>query len=187
MEIQGLSNQWKTWERLFESYAVGDNADEFIRGKYGGMQRLLLHLRSIDGPPLWAGTSHSQLNFVARDVTSQFERIPSLVTIDASWCDNELQCSFKIGYPLPPEFRAWDDAWTHGYANDLESATSMIFAAIAASGSNPDRLGANWHWYVCPKCDFHSPVYESQCQRCSAELPTERKMQLTGLYRRAGG
>ena len=176
MRITGLSNQWG--ERLLEGLIhdeAGDRRFEICKER---TLTLLQHLTTIDGPDLWVGTSHSLLNFCARDTNDPFDRIPPLAYLES------LPSHYRISYDIPREFRALPDSVVVAYAQSVEDASKTLLVAIASSDANPNRYSAEWNWFVCPKCDFHSLQYAARCRRCSFEFPPENKVVAIGLYRR---
>lgn len=176
MRITGLSNQWGN--RLFDHFAPDRNSDIRCQLRDEAIQKLLGYLITIDGPELWVGTSHSQLNFCARDTPDPFERVPSLAYLDSTLS------AYRIAYPIPREFQACPDTMVTGYATGVEKAAELLLVAIASSDANPNRPSAQWDWFVCPKCDFHSARYQANCQRCGFQFPPERKAMAIGLYRK---
>lgn len=153
-------------------------------------RELLAELHTLDGPDLHAWYHHfGILHFSAEEhgcCLAEVELLPSC---------------YRIAFPLPRELRRGvvSRSWYHGeesesadfdravgIANDAAQAARIVLEAIAASGNNPNRIGAKWQWYICPKCDLHAPQYPRRCERCGYEFPSERKSQLIGLYRTAG-
>ena len=176
MRITGLSNQWG--ERLLDRFVRTEGVDRRSQLCNERVLSLLQHLTKVDGPDLWVGTSHSQLNFCARDASHPSDRIPSLASLEP------LQSGYRIVYDIPREFRALPDSVVVAYAHSVEDAGAMLLIAIASSDANPRRYSADWHWFVCPHCDFHSVHYTVNCRRCHFEFPTEKKAVAIGLYRK---
>ena len=175
MKITGLSNQWG--ERLWDISPRPGKSPGFFQYCNQYIRQLLQHLTTIEGPDLWVGTSHSQLNFCARDTTFNFDSVPSLAYLDS------IYGSFRIQYHEPREFRTWKDAMVVGQAQSVEDAAAMLLMAIASSDANPSRPSAQWKWYVCPQCDYHALEYSRKCLRCRYAFPSELKAQLIGMYR----
>jgi hypothetical protein len=140
---------------------------------------LLEHLISLDGPDLWVGSSLSSLNFCARGIEAPGEDVPPL-----AFACGRGDKHYEITYPVPREFRRHPDEQVLRYAGSVEQAAMILLEAIAHSDANPDRLSADWLWYVCPKCDLHAPNYNVECIRCRAKFPAERKCHLMGIWRR---
>lgn len=176
MRITGLKHQWG--DRLLDQFVHDDAVDDRIRKRDEFTLKLLQYLGTIDGPDLWVGTSHSQLNFCARDTTHESDRIPSLAFLDS------YGTHVKIAYVTPREFQAWPETQVTGYARSIEDAARLLLVAIASSDSNPARPSAQWNWFVCPACDFHSSQYAIHCQRCHYKFPPEPKAVAIGLYRK---
>lgn len=176
MRITGLSNQWG--DRLLEQFVPNPNSDIRCQIRAEAIQKLLRYLTTIDGPDLWVGTSFSLPNFCARDTRDRFDRVPPLAYLESALSQ------FRIEYPIPREFRAYPDTMVTGYATGVEKAAELLLVAIASSDANPNRPSAQWDWFVCPKCDFHSARYQAICQRCGFQFPPERKAMAIGLYRK---
>lgn len=176
MRITGLSNQWG--DRLFDQFVPDPNSDIRSQVRDEAIQKLLRHLTVIDGPDLWVGTSHSQLNFCARDARDRSELVPVLAYLVSN------ATGYQISSPIPREFRAWPDAMAVGFASTVEEAATLLLVAIESSDANLNRPSAKWDWFVCPKCDFHSVPYQANCQRCAFQFPPERKAMSIGLYRK---
>ncbi|MCA9115717.1 MAG: hypothetical protein KDA79_11580, partial [Planctomycetaceae bacterium] len=139
---------------------------------------LLLHLTTIDGPDLWVGMSHSLFNFCARDTCHEFDGFCPLASVKADISGYQISC------PTPVEFNAVPDSHVTCHAPSVEEAGRKLLTAFAYSDSNPDRPSAQWNWFVCPRCDFHSVEYRQLCFRCDWAFPPERKSMAVGLYRR---
>lgn len=176
MRITGLSNQWG--DRLFDQFVPNLKSDIRCQIRDEAIQKLLRYLATIDGPDLWVGTSHSLLNFCARDARYKFDDVPPLAYLEPPLS------GYRIAYPMPREFRAWPDTKVAGHASGVEEAAELLLVAIASSDANPNRPSAQWDWFVCPKCDLHSARYQANCQRCGFQFPPERKAMAIGLYRK---
>ncbi len=133
--ISGLSNQWRTREGLLESFALGldANSDTTSVEACRMMQRFLLHLESFDSPGLWAGTSHSHVNLVVRDVVNKFDRVPPVATIGVIVKDSDPPgCVYPIGRRLVVGKRPTNE-WGCVDTADLDSATRLVLDALAYS------------------------------------------------------
>lgn len=175
MKITGLTRQWG--DRLFSSFDPDPDSDIRFQLRDRSIQHLLIFLSTIEGPDLWVGTSHSLLNFCARDTTHEWDDVPSLAYVEA------YASGYSIRYPVPREIRPCEDAMMALHAVDVRQAASMLLMAIESSDHNPVRIRSNWMWYVCPECDFHSPNYAANCERCGYAFPSELKSQAIGIYR----
>ncbi len=136
MLIRGLSNQWGSHEDLLASFHMNraDNRDSRSGQRARAMQQLLLHLGSIEGPDLWAGTSHSQLNLCSRDVVDDTDRIAPFLTIEAVFSKDA--CSllrYRLAYRKVAGNRPSAE-WVESNVDDIEAATRIILEAIAYSG-----------------------------------------------------
>lgn len=176
MRITGLNNQWG--DRLFDRFAPDPNSDIVCQVRDEAIQKLLRYLTTIDGPDLWVGTSHSQLNVCARDARDPSELVPALAYLESN------ASGYQISYPIPRELRAWPDTMAVGFASAVEEAATLLLVAIESSDANPERPSAQWDWFVCPKCDFHTVPYQANCHRCRFQFPPERKAMSIGLYRK---
>lgn len=189
MKITGIKHQWG--DRLLERWGPNPDSYNVYREYDFPNYKLLTYLETIEGPDLWVGTSHSMMNFNARDAEDPSDHVPSLAWIHASrdpgW--------YLLEYPMPQEFCPWfnlkqgqqdySEATVTTYTYGVESTAEMLLAAIAAAETNPGRTRADWLWYICPRCEFHLPQYRSQCERCGSHLPNQEVMQARGLYRKS--
>ena len=100
MQISGLSNQWQTRDGLLDSFVrdLSAHSDAIMHEHCGAIQTLILHLETLDGPDVWIGTSHRQLNFLLCDAR---ESMPPFLTVESF--DIQLdppQCGYRIGFSL---------------------------------------------------------------------------------------
>jgi hypothetical protein len=90
------------------------------------MVELLEFLRtSVNGPAIFAVTSHFRLRLIAGDDY----RLPTLVTVEAV-IDGPKTFGFDIAYEPPPAEAPWKNAWVHGLAIDVPDAANMIQIAL---------------------------------------------------------
>jgi hypothetical protein len=112
------------------------------------MLELLRLLPAIDGPPVWAVTSHEDLHLVATDDYHQ----RSLVTVRGGGFGEAF--SFGIEYPMPDGEAPWPgahvllgthDAWQacEMVAYGLSKATGVVYSCRkhAEPGAAPDSGG----------------------------------------------
>ena len=110
MKVSGLSNQWKTRDGLFDSFAAGLNeeSDPMLLERCRAVHQLLETLESIDGPDLWVGTSHSLMHFLLQDAKHQFDEVRCFVQVYAyEMSDDPPQCAYRIGFSM--NGADWDD------------------------------------------------------------------------------
>lgn len=193
MRVTGLKHQWG--DQLFVQFEPDPEAPEHCQKRDLAIQTLLTYLKTVDGPDLWVGTSHSLLNFCARDTRDRDDCVPPLAFVNVVEVNNRDLAYYKIEYPLPREVcpwfetlpgkeNPWNEACVGGFTLGVEAATSMLLTAIKSSDNNPSRHRSSWMWYECPKCDFHSPHFNVNCERCGFTFPPEKKTQSIGLYRK---
>lgn len=177
MRLSGLSNQHKTLKGLLEWFPENHerNCEQFTVPTMG---RLLRYLLLVDGPDLWVGSSMSLLNFNARDTMHQSDDVPSLAYADAAGA------YYRIRYPVPRELNMPEDAMISFWEERIDKAAARLLQAFELSDCNPNRITANWFWYVCPKCNYHHPHYHPNCVRCHHLFPEQRACHLNGVYRR---
>lgn len=126
MEICRITDQKRPLEEFYRGLAAlgPDNAFAKIGAR---MLDLLQHLREIDGPAVWAVTSHASLNLLAGDDY----RLPTLVRVNSDG-----QC-FVIEYRMPANEAPWPDAYVHGRTLDVVRAGDMIVFGLRKAGSRP--------------------------------------------------
>jgi len=115
MEIRRITAQKRLLEDHFNDLAAlgADNKYSRIGGR---MLELLVHLREVDGPAVWAVTSHADLHLVAGDDY----RLTPLVTIR---CDG---CWFAVEYLMPTREAPWPGARVLGNTDDPSQACKMV-------------------------------------------------------------
>lgn len=130
MRINGLSCQWQTRDRLLEFL------EECSRGE--GMRRLLLYLESLEGPDLWAGTSHSTLNLNTRDVVRASDRVPPFIYI-ASLNEADVQTldRYRLEYREVIGIRP-TNKWLQREVDGVATAATLILEALQYAES-PQR------------------------------------------------
>lgn len=131
MRISGLSNQWKTRDGLFATYAVAhdSNADPICNERSRVIRDLLLYLESLAGPDLWIGTSHRMLNFNLRDTSHELDHLPSFLTVHTyTITDDPPQCGYRIGYSLTGA------EWEYTDLTDALDAAALIKRLLRATG-----------------------------------------------------
>ena len=131
MNVRGLSNQWKTRDGLFDSFAchLSAHSSPILHERCGAVHRLLESLESIDGPDLWVGTSHSLMHFVLRDTTHQFDDAPTFVhaeTYDIT--DDPPQCGYRVGFSLTGA------DWEYTDLTDSLEAARLIDRLLRSTG-----------------------------------------------------
>lgn len=115
MEIHRITAQRRPLDDFYRELAAPGPENGY--SKIGSrMLELLGRLRTVEGPSVWAVTSHAWLNLVPGDDY----RLPTLVSIcsDGDW--------FVLEYRMPPDEAPWPDAYITGRTNDLERAVEMI-------------------------------------------------------------
>lgn len=101
-------------------------ADERPRTAAERMLELLRHLETVDGPALWAMTSHDSLCLLAGDDYA----LPILVAVR---CDG---IPFYIEYRMAQDKAPWPDAYVTGITADVHQAVEMItFGLSEAMGA----------------------------------------------------
>ena len=101
-----------------------------------GMCDLLRHLEAIDGPELFAFTSHYNLCFVDSD-----SHTSPLIARVAPGCTAEdagpLAALFHIGYPPTPDVARQDTQWVHRTTEGITAAGELLLDATRRSAFSP--------------------------------------------------
>ena len=100
------------------------------------MQLLLRRLMDIDGPELYAFTSHYRLNFVKSDSHT----VPVIARITPGCTpisDGPLSPLFHISYPQTTSAGRDDREWPLQTAHTVDDAVELLFTAFAASAFSP--------------------------------------------------
>jgi hypothetical protein len=125
VEICRITDQPQPLEAFYGEMATLGRTNDF--SKVGvRMLDLLRRLREIEGPLIWAVTSHASLHFVPDNDW----RLPALVSIrsDGNW--------FAIEYRMPPGEAPWPDAYVRGQTDDVTRASEMVaFGLTKATGT----------------------------------------------------
>jgi hypothetical protein len=84
MPIQGLTNQWETYDALFDRFAAlpDDDVPGSLVGKYRMIRELLATLHGSTESIIYVGTSHSTMNFGTRDAVSYKDRTQPFAFVD---------------------------------------------------------------------------------------------------------
>ena len=117
---------YEPFEAQFESAHVALNA----------MRSLLRHLDQLDGPELFAFTSHYRLNFVDADTHKRpviARIIPGCTPAHAG----PFSPLFHIDYPPEPDVARDDRKWVLNTAETVEQAGELLLDAFANSAFSP--------------------------------------------------
>lgn len=126
MELCRITNQNQPLEDHFGHLAaLGDGNALSPIGRR--MLELLAQLRKISGPPVWAVTSHADLNLVAGDDY----RLPSLVTVR---CGGEW---FHVEYLMPAAEAPWPGSRVVSQTDDLDLACEMVAFGLGKATGVP--------------------------------------------------
>lgn len=128
MRISGLSNQWQTRDGLFASFVDPNGTSEKARM----MHELLLRLELCEGPDIWAGTSHNQVNLVYRDCPGSADRVPPFATMEVVRAGKPLALGYRIGFRVV-EGKRPTDQWTTIDTVKLDEAVALVMDAVAYS------------------------------------------------------
>ena len=189
MKITGIKHQWG--DQLLKRWGPDPDSYNVYREYDFPNYQLLTYLETIEGPDLWVGTSHSMMNFNARDAEDPSDHVPSLAWIHASrdpgW--------YLLEYPMPQEFCPWfnlkqgqqdhSEATVTTYTYGVESTAEMLLAAIAAAETNPGRTRADWLWYICSRASRTVP--ERELPHALLLSRTDHRGRVARLHERACG
>lgn len=121
---------------LLEFYEPRENQLESAQVALRGIQALLRRLAEIDGPELFAFTSHYRLNFVTTDSHS-VPVIARVVPGCTSDTDEPLSSLFHISYPTTPDAGRDDRTWAFLTAESVPGAVECLSQAFRKSPFSP--------------------------------------------------
>jgi hypothetical protein len=130
VKIQRITAQKRPLEDHFNELAALGADNKYSRiGRR--MLELLVQLREVDGPAVWAVTSHANLILVAGDDY----RLPWLVTVR---CDGDW---FEVEYVMPPGEAPRPGACVLSRTGDPVQACKMVVFGLskATGATNTDR------------------------------------------------
>lgn len=134
MIIRRISGQKR--KSLIQFYEPFDGQPQSARVALPAMQQLLNSLYEIDGPDLFAFTSHYRLNFVSGDSHT----LPVIARVTPG-CTPTSQGAFSplfhISYPANPEVGRDDRDWPINTAESVEEAIQLLFSAFRNSAFSP--------------------------------------------------
>ena len=124
VEIRRITDQSQPLEEFYREFLALGSGNDY--SKIGSRMLDLLHrLRAINGPPIWAVTSHANLHFVSGDDY----RLPVLVSV---LCGGDW---FYIEYRMSADEAPWPDAYVRAKTDDVERAGEMVaFGLTKATG-----------------------------------------------------
>jgi hypothetical protein len=133
MPIQGLSNQWKTYEGLIHLFAEirGEDTQCPAEQQNRMIRHFLETLHAKPGPTIYVGTSHSLMNFSTRDVNSIHDRTQpfayvSIVSKSASLDDH----MFRIETRDVVDDRPTGN-WIIQHTSDVHAAVALLVDSLA--------------------------------------------------------
>lgn len=132
MEIKRITAQKPiTLEEFFgEMVALGPgNGYSRIASR---MLELLVLLPNIEGPPVWAVTSHADLHLLDKDDYQSR-------TLASIRCG---EFHFEIEYPMPSSEAPWPGACVRAQTNDPMRACEMVAFGLSKATSFPYRVSA---------------------------------------------
>ncbi len=118
-------------ERLADYYAREANwYREHDKSTFADMLSTMVDLldyltTSVDGPSVYAVTSHFRLRLISGDDYT----LPTLATVEAV-IDGPNTFGFEIAYEMPQKDAPWNNAWVRGLAFDVPQAAEMILIAL---------------------------------------------------------
>lgn len=133
MPIQGLTNQWVTYDALLECFATlpNDDAPQSLVAKYRMIRELLAKLHGSTDSIVYVGTSHSTMNFGTRDAVSDGDRTQSFAFVDVVVANRTSdECTFRV------ETREIDrnrptSKWIVCKTTDAEAVARMVREALS--------------------------------------------------------
>jgi hypothetical protein len=135
MEINRITAQGQgTLEEFYGHLASHERTNPHYREIGVRMLELLPYLRAINGPPIWALTSHEILVLVSDD-----ECHTRLMTIQH--CGYGQSGSFKIQYPMPTDEAPWPGAEVVLGTHDLAQASEMVAYGLCKATGTVFKVG----------------------------------------------
>jgi hypothetical protein len=134
MIIHRISGQKR--KTFLEFYTPYDGQIERAHVALNGMKALLQHLFEMEGPELYAFTSHYHMCFVNGDSHTYpiIARIAPGCTGDDA---NGYSPLFHIGYPPTPDVLRDETRWIHESFSDCERAGEFLLQSFRESAFSP--------------------------------------------------
>lgn len=134
MKIHRISGQKR--KTLIQFYEPTERQLETARIALTAMQAFLRKLGEVDGPELYAFTSHYRLNFVSIDshTVPVIARVFPGCTVPSN---GPLSPRFHISYPPTLDVGRDDRAWPVRTASNVENAVDLLFMAFRMSAFSP--------------------------------------------------
>jgi hypothetical protein len=119
VDIRRITDQPQSLDEFYAMLAAL-GTDNMLAGIGARMLVLIRHLRELEGPSVWANTSHETLHLKAGDDY----RLPTLVSIECSgdW--------FHLRYLMPTREAPWPGAYVTGQTPDVQRAGEMILFGL---------------------------------------------------------
>jgi hypothetical protein len=134
MVIHRISGQKR--KTLLEFYEPYDAQLETAHVALNAMRSLLRYLDQLDGPELFAFTSHYRLNFVDAD-THQRPVIARIIPGCTPPHAGPLSPLFHIDYPPTPDVARDTRKWVLNTAETVKQASELLLAAFENSAFSP--------------------------------------------------
>ena len=132
MPIQGLTNQWETYDALLQRFAAlpDDDTTGSLAQKYRMIRELLAALHGSTDSILYLGTSHSTMNFGTRDAVSDNDRTQSFAFVDVVVASNTSSEYTFLVETRQIERNRPTSKWIVRKSTDCADVASMICEAL---------------------------------------------------------
>ncbi len=132
MPIQGLTNQWASYDGLLARFSAipDDDASGTLVAKHRMIRELLAKLHEATDSIVYVGTSHSTLNFATRDAAFDTDRTEPFAFVDVVIRD-----TISGEYTFRVETRVIDgdrptSKWIVCKTIDVEAAARIVREAL---------------------------------------------------------
>ena len=132
MPIQGLSNQWQTFDALINEFAEppDDDAPGNVVEKYRMIRQLLAKIHTSTGSTIYVGTSHSQLNFGTGDAISNDDRTQPFAYVDVELASKKPGEHFFRVETREIERNRPTTKWTVRKTTDADAVAKLLLEAL---------------------------------------------------------
>ncbi|HBE70364.1 MAG TPA: hypothetical protein DDW52_19620 [Planctomycetaceae bacterium] len=134
MIIHRISGQKR--KTLIEFYEPFDAQTDTAKIALPAMQEFLRRLMEIEGPELYAFTSHYRLNFVASD-SHTVPVIARVIPGCTPLADGSPSPLIHVIYPPNEDVGRDDRSWPLKTAESVDDAIALLFAAFRESAFSP--------------------------------------------------
>jgi hypothetical protein len=145
MPIQGLTNQWATYDALLDRYAAlpDDEVSLSLIAKFRMIRELLANLHVSTNAIVYVGTSHTLMNFGTCDALTCNDRTQPFAFVDVVANKTSVEYSFRVEIREIVHDRP-TSKWIVYKAIDTEDAARMVCEALSYADIPVVKLGSMW-------------------------------------------